>query len=74
MVSMLAMVNKNEIPDAQQEFDAALKIPDIPREKLNLNIPKHIELLPHYFEFPGACAGGLQTEFVYACLTLSEDG
>ena len=63
-VHALAMVNKNEIPDAQQEFDAALQIPDIPREKLNLNIPKHIELLPHYFEFPGACAGCGETPYI----------
>ena len=39
-------------------------MPDIPREKLNLNIPKHVELLPHYFEFPGACAGCGETPYI----------
>ena len=36
----------------------------MPREKLNLNLPKHIELLPHYFEFPGACAGCGETPYI----------
>jgi pyruvate-ferredoxin/flavodoxin oxidoreductase len=48
----------------QAAFDAAEKLPDIPREKLNLAIPKHIELLPHYFEFPGACAGCGETPYI----------
>ena len=29
-----------------------------------MNIPKHIELLPHYFEFPGACAGCGETPYI----------
>jgi pyruvate-ferredoxin/flavodoxin oxidoreductase len=41
----------------QSVFDSALTLPEFPREKLNLALPKHVELLPHYFEFPGACAG-----------------
>lgn len=48
----------------QAAFDAAVNLPDIPREKLNLNIPKHVELLPHYFEFPGACAGCGETPYI----------
>ena len=48
----------------QKTFDAALNIPDIDKGKLNLNIPKHVELLPHYFEFPGACAGCGETPYV----------
>lgn len=48
----------------QSAFDAAVKLPDVPREKLNMNIPKHIELLPHYFEFSGACAGCGETPYV----------
>ena len=48
----------------QKIFDAALKIPDVDKSKLNLNIPKHVELLPHYFEFPGACAGCGETPYV----------
>ncbi len=63
-VHALAMVNADDVKDTQKQFDAAQKIPDIAREKLNLNIPKHIELLPHYFEFPGACAGCGETPYV----------
>ncbi len=50
--------------DNQRAFDAAQEIPDMPREQLNLNVPKHVELLPHYFEFPGACAGCGETPYV----------
>ncbi len=63
-VHALSMVNAADDVDAQKRFDAAQKIPDIAREKLNLNIPKHIELLPHYFEFPGACAGCGETPYI----------
>jgi pyruvate-ferredoxin/flavodoxin oxidoreductase len=48
----------------QAAFDAALDIPDFNRAKLNLNIPKHVELLPHYFEFPGACSGCGETPYI----------
>ena len=48
----------------QKAFDTALQIPDIDKQKLNLNIPKHIELLPHYFEFPGACSGCGETPYI----------
>ncbi len=48
----------------QTQFNAAEEFPDFPREKLNLNIPKHVELLPNYFEFPGACAGCGETPYV----------
>ena len=48
----------------QKIFDTVVKLPDVPREKLNLNLPKHIELLPHYFEFPGACAGCGETPYI----------
>ena len=50
--------------DEQKRFDETVKLPDFPREKLNLNLPKHIELLPHYFEFPGACAGCGETPYI----------
>ncbi len=63
-MNALSMENKNNLPDAQNAFNAALQIPDIPRDKLNLNIPKHVELLPHYFEFPGACAGCGETPYI----------
>ena len=63
-VHALAMTNTVDATDAQKRFDAAQKIPDVTREKLNLNIPKHIELLPHYFEFPGACAGCGETPYI----------
>ncbi len=63
-VHALAMVAAKSATDAQSQFDQALEIPDIPRSKLNLNIPKHIELLPHYFEFPGACAGCGETPYI----------
>ncbi|MFQ6777840.1 MAG: pyruvate:ferredoxin (flavodoxin) oxidoreductase [Alphaproteobacteria bacterium] len=63
-VGALSMVNAKDIPEQQTRFDAAQNIPDIAREKLNLNIPKHIELLPHYFEFPGACAGCGETPYI----------
>ena len=60
-ISMIPMADgiKN-----QSAFDNALKIPDFDKSKLNLNIPKHVELLPHYFEFPGACSGCGETPYV----------
>ena len=61
-VSALSMVDANS--DDQRAFDETVKLPDLPREKLNLNMPKHIELLPHYFEFPGACAGCGETPYI----------
>lgn len=63
-VHALSMVAAKDVENAQAQFDAAQKIPDIEREKLNLNIPKHVELLPHYFEFPGACAGCGETPYI----------
>ncbi len=64
-VRALAMANAADVMDSQQRgFDAAVKLPEFPREKLNLNIPKHVELLPHYFEFPGACAGCGETPYI----------
>lgn len=64
-VKALALRAAREVgAESQARFDAALKIPDMPRAKLNLNIPKHVELLPHYFEFPGACAGCGETPYI----------
>ena len=64
-VHALAMANASDVMDKNQAaFNAAEKLPDMSREKLNLNIPKHVELLPHYFEFPGACAGCGETPYV----------
>ncbi|MDE6250349.1 MAG: pyruvate:ferredoxin (flavodoxin) oxidoreductase [Alphaproteobacteria bacterium] len=63
-VQALALTPMKDAADNQKVFDEVVKLPDIPREKLNLNIPKHIELLPHYFEFPGACAGCGETPYV----------
>ena len=64
-VHALAMVDANEVmAENQSAFNEAEKLPDMPHEKLNLNIPKHVELLPHYFEFPGACAGCGETPYV----------
>ena len=64
-VAALAMKDVRDVADENQRaFDAAVKLPDVPREKLNLNIPKHVELLPHYFEFPGACAGCGETPYI----------
>ncbi len=64
-VHALAMANARDVmADNQAAFNAAEKLQDVPREKLNLNIPKHVELLPHYFEFPGACAGCGETPYV----------
>ncbi|MDW3024709.1 MAG: pyruvate:ferredoxin (flavodoxin) oxidoreductase [Alphaproteobacteria bacterium] len=61
----LSMVPAADVmADNQAAFNAAEKLPDMEREKLNLNIPKHVELLPHYFEFPGACAGCGETPYV----------
>ncbi len=61
-VGAITMVDANM--DDQKVFDETVKLPDMPREKLNLNLPKHIELLPHYFEFPGACAGCGETPYI----------
>ncbi|MBR2482746.1 MAG: pyruvate:ferredoxin (flavodoxin) oxidoreductase [Alphaproteobacteria bacterium] len=64
-VKALAMAPASEVmAENQAAFNAAEKLPDMPREKLNLNIPKHVEFLPHYFEFPGACAGCGETPYV----------
>ena len=64
-IHALALKTASDVSAKNQEmFDAAQKIPDIDRKKLNLNIPKHVELLPHYFEFPGACAGCGETPYV----------
>ncbi|MCM1295137.1 MAG: pyruvate:ferredoxin (flavodoxin) oxidoreductase [Muribaculaceae bacterium] len=63
-VQALALTPMADAADNQKIFDEVVKLPDVPREKLNLNIPKHIELLPHYFEFPGACAGCGETPYV----------
>ena len=63
-VGALSMVPMADGIKNQKTFDAALKIPDFDRTKLNLNIPKHVELLPHYFEFPGACAGCGETPYI----------
>ena len=64
-VGAISMVPARDVmADNQAAFNAAEKIPDIDRAKLNLNIPKHVELLPHYFEFPGACAGCGETPYV----------
>ena len=64
-VGALSMVPARDVmADNQAAFNAAEQLPDMEREKLNLNIPKHVELLPHYFEFPGACAGCGETPYV----------
>ncbi|MBO5662906.1 MAG: 2-oxoacid:acceptor oxidoreductase family protein, partial [Alphaproteobacteria bacterium] len=64
-VGAISMVPARDVmADNQAAFNAAEQVPDIEREKLNLNIPKHVELLPHYFEFPGACAGCGETPYV----------
>lgn len=60
----ISMVPMTDGIKNQKNFDAALNIPDFDKSKLNLNIPKHVELLPHYFEFPGACAGCGETPYI----------
>ncbi len=64
MVPARDVMADNQAAFNAAEFNAAEQVPDFPREKLNLNIPKHVELLPHYFEFPGACAGCGETPYV----------
>lgn len=63
-VGALSLIPMVEGIKNQKTFDESLKIKDFDKSKLNLNIPKHIELLPHYFEFPGACAGCGETPYV----------
>jgi pyruvate-ferredoxin/flavodoxin oxidoreductase len=63
-VGALSLVPMKDGIKNQKTFDASLNIPDFDKSKLNLNIPKHVELLPHYFEFPGACAGCGETPYV----------
>lgn len=58
------MTSSEQANGAQKAFDAAAKLPPMPREKLNTNIPKHIELCEHMFEFPGACAGCGETPYL----------
>ncbi len=63
-VSAISLVPMADGIKNQASFDAALKIPEFDKNKLNLNIPKHVELLPHYFEFPGACSGCGETPYI----------
>jgi pyruvate-ferredoxin/flavodoxin oxidoreductase len=63
-VKALQMTPIKDVDENQKNFDIAVKLPEFPAEKLNLNIPKHVELLPHYFEFPGACAGCGETPYI----------
>ncbi len=63
-VKALSMMPMKDAAENQKAFDASVKLPDFPKDKLNLNIPKHVELLPHYFEFPGACAGCGETPYI----------
>jgi pyruvate-ferredoxin/flavodoxin oxidoreductase len=63
-VRALRMESMQNAAENQTAFDAATGLPEFSREKLNLNIPKHIELLPHYFEFSGACAGCGETPYI----------
>ena len=63
-VGAISLVPMSDGIKNQAAFDAALKIPNVDRKKLNLNIPKHVELLPHYFEFPGACSGCGETPYI----------
>ena len=63
-VGAISMDTPVDIAAEQRVFDSVIKLPDVSRNKLNLNLPKHIELLPHYFEFPGACAGCGETPYI----------
>ena len=63
-VGALSLIPMSEGIKNQNVFNEALKIKSIDKQKLNLNIPKHVELLPHYFEFPGACAGCGETPYI----------
>ncbi len=63
-VKALEMANYTDVQNNQKDFDNAVGLPEFNREKLNLNLPKHVELLPHYFEFPGACAGCGETPYI----------
>ncbi|HNY25392.1 MAG TPA: pyruvate:ferredoxin (flavodoxin) oxidoreductase [Alphaproteobacteria bacterium] len=63
-VKALQMKPISETVREQKNFKEAVKIPEFPAEKLNLNMTKHVELLPHYFEFPGACAGCGETPYI----------
>jgi pyruvate-ferredoxin/flavodoxin oxidoreductase len=63
-VKALALEPMGDAAGNQKAFDAAVKLPEFDKTQLNLNIPKHVELLPHYFEFPGACAGCGETPYI----------
>ncbi|MDR1361096.1 MAG: 4Fe-4S dicluster domain-containing protein, partial [Rickettsiales bacterium] len=65
-VNAMKMIPYDEaLKGGQQEaFNAASELPPFPREKLNLNIPKHIEMCEHLFEFSGACAGCGETPYL----------
>jgi len=63
-VGALSMIPMADGIKNQKAFDNALDIKGIDKQKLNINIPKHVELLPHYFEFPGACAGCGETPYI----------
>ncbi|GHS96891.1 hypothetical protein FACS189421_02740 [Bacteroidia bacterium] len=74
-VAALSMISAKQAVDAGQQaaFDAAVKLPEFPREKLNPTIPKHMGLLPHYFEFSGACAGCGETPYIRMMASLFGD-
>ncbi|MCL1902397.1 MAG: 2-oxoacid:acceptor oxidoreductase family protein, partial [Alphaproteobacteria bacterium] len=65
-VSALKMIPTDEAIAAGQQvaFDEAAKLPPMPRDKLNLNVPKHVELCEHMFEFSGACGGCGETPYL----------
>ncbi|MCL2629457.1 MAG: pyruvate:ferredoxin (flavodoxin) oxidoreductase [Alphaproteobacteria bacterium] len=48
----------------QVAFDAAAKLPEFDRAKLNLNVPKHLGFCENLFEFPGACGGCGETPYI----------
>ncbi len=49
---------------SQRDFDYAETLPPFDKTKLNLNIPKHTQLLETMFEFPGACGGCGETPYL----------
>ena len=63
-VNALKMVPMDSVAENQILFEHALKLPEFNREALNLDLTKHVELLPHYFEFSGACPGCGEAPYV----------
>ncbi len=55
---------ENNLEQEIKNFDFFLKLPEVDRTKINLDLPKFCQMLQPLFEFSGACAGCGETPYV----------